>query len=127
MQRKKTFLVVWLSILTSPLWAQITPLGVLKNSGLGRQLPLRNEVSLLHPVPFEKCWNQALCDLVNRNYVFRLPTNVASDLYHSADYVGNAPFFCRKELQIEKMTHLPLRLRLGSLEEVNRLEGKPGW
>lgn len=126
MQRKKTFLVVWLSILTSPLWAQITPVGLLKNSGLGAQLPLGHEVTLLHHLNFNT-WNEREFEEKNRGYVFRLPPNIASDVYHSAGYVGNTPFFCRKELQIEKMTHLPLRFRLGSLEEVNRLEGKPGW
>jgi hypothetical protein len=62
-----------------------------------------------------------------RGYMFILPGNMAYDVINSGYYPGNAPFFCKKELQIEKMTHLPLRFRLGSLEEVNRLEGKPGW
>jgi hypothetical protein len=130
MQRKKTFLVVWLSILTSPLWAQDVPVGVLKNSGLQLGEPAVKGVTLLHPMSFAEAWDLRTFIAVNtkRGYLFLLSTNIASDLYNNSRfYVGNAPFFCRKELQIEKMTHLPLRFRLGSLQEVNRLEGKPGW
>ena len=126
MQRKKTFLVVCISILTSTIWAQDIPVGMLKSSELGVQLPLGHAVTLLHPLNFYT-YSEREFEEANRGYVFRLPANIAYDLYNSPYYVGNAPFFCRKELQIEKMTHLPLRFRLGSLEEVNRLEGKPGW
>ena len=42
-------------------------------------------------------------------------------------YTDNFGIICKKELQLEKTTRVPLRFRLGSLEYSNALErGRPG-
>jgi len=39
-------------------------------------------------------------------------------------YVKNLAFFCRQEVKFEKFVTIPLRFRVGSLEQCNKLEGK---
>ncbi len=40
-------------------------------------------------------------------------------------YTQNFGFFCKKELQIEKAIKLPLKFRLGSVQQCDWMEGKP--
>ena len=52
-------------------------------------------------------------------HILPRPQTIATDFA-----VHDFGFFCKKELRFEKSTKLPLRLRLGSLEYCDYLEGK---
>ncbi|WP_139367008.1 hypothetical protein [Sediminibacterium ginsengisoli] len=39
-------------------------------------------------------------------------------------YSSRLAFFCKKELQLEKLTKVSIKIRLGSTDYVDRLEGK---
>jgi hypothetical protein len=56
------------------------------------------------------------------------PANLStckSSIISPSFYSDHLGFFCRQELQVQKLISLPLRVRLGSLEYVNYLEQKP--
>ena len=36
-------------------------------------------------------------------------------------------WFCKKEWKMEKVTGIPFRFRLGSVDDCNWMEGKKGW
>ena len=41
-------------------------------------------------------------------------------------YTQNFGFFCKKELQLEKVTKIPFKFRLGSVQQCDWMEGKTG-
>jgi len=46
------------------------------------------------------------------------------------NYMSQIGFFCKKEIQLQDITHIPIKFRLGSVDYTDYLEGKrnsPGW
>ena len=80
--------------------------------GLKAQLPCSNpehigELNLSRGVIFARS--------VIPETLYTIPSNV---------YYIQSGYFCKREWALEKATHIPLRFRLGSLTELNAMEGK---
>lgn len=143
-QRYCYFLVVFVLLFYGKSFSQPEPLYIkrpinyeaLKNFDFEKQLKLdyqgsKDTSKTQRPArrPFN-CWEHfteliqlqpkakdSLCLPIIKSYLHQpLPQNF---------YSNNLSFFCKKELQIEKITSVPLRFRLGSLDYVNYLEQKP--
>ncbi len=69
---------------------------------------------------FRSCWDLPYDKRIQIPKKFNLQE--FSELRNYNDKLG---FFCKKELEFERITTIPIRFRLGSLDYVNWMEGKP--
>ena len=65
--------------------------------------------------------------LIIKNDLFyqQYPSSFKLSQIPGSCYTDNLGFFCKRELELEKLLTIPLRFRLGSLEYVDYLERKP--
>jgi len=73
-----------------------------------------------HSATAQKLQTNAKEVLGNKDSLRNIPFRILPDDYYSK-HLG---FMCKKELQLEKATRVPIRIRLGGLDYVNMLEGK---
>jgi len=123
-QRKKSFVVVLLALVFGlAANAQVT-------SASGKWVP--NKRSPLLADPAVTSARTLAAQVFPAPYGLPAPANPTSAWFttHYASvlprdfYARNLGFACQKEWKFEKATGIPLRIRLGSLEQCNRLEGK---
>jgi hypothetical protein len=56
-----------------------------------------------------------LAGSMNSEALYVIPSNI---------YYCQSGYFCKREWELEKATHIPFRVRLGSLADCNAMEGK---
>ncbi len=103
-------------------------------SGQGTTLPdslEKNRLTKFCPELAPSCW---IRPAMQKEYLRRLQKDSVSKKAEgyfllnpvpASFYSNNLGFFCQKELKLEKLTSVPFRFRLGSLDYVNYLEQKP--
>jgi hypothetical protein len=71
---------------------------------------------------FQDTTNKALHGLTGGNKTGRLL--LEKQVIAPNFYVQQLGFFCKQEIKMDRITRVPLRFRLGSVDDCDRLEGK---
>lgn len=122
MQRKKTFLVVCISILIAIRLPAQTP-GAAVDKKIADHLEWTRPAGVLFHGSGIASYSSPPAPLL-------FPPAKASATLPPIQAVGgeyytqHLGFFCKKELDFIKVTHIPLHFRLGDLQYVDHLEGK---
>jgi hypothetical protein len=122
-QRIKVFLVVLLLMFPARFFGQ---------GPVVRNIGQRNDLQIIKPscdrtfYSFSRPGYRTLQPGKNNPALFQnsLVFNVRNPLPANF-YVSQLGFFCRQEWRLDKLSPVPLRFRLGSLDYVNWMEGKP--
>jgi hypothetical protein len=126
-QRVFCFVVVLILFFNVEIFSQVNPIliklpvnySTLNNFDFERQLQMKYPTKDSTFIP-----QKIKCDsgsITVRRPLFVLFAPALSPSFYS----NHLSFFCKKELQLEKITSVPFRFRLGSLDYVNYLEQKP--
>jgi|SRR5882757_1073097 len=57
-------------------------------------------------------------------FIEQTPPKKILPLISANYYASNLGFFCKQEIKFEKATKIPFKFRLGSVAEVDKMEGK---
>jgi hypothetical protein len=124
-QRFRIFLVVWLLIFAGKFFGQNIPQQIY--SGINSQEILTR--FKIKPPIYEAIKNQPAFTLAanscNEKNIVNNPKIILYPYYLKGSSVISEGVLCRAEYKFQKVTSIPLRLRLGSLEYTNYLEQKP--
>ena len=115
-QRLSFFLVVFLIMFQGIIFGQINRIATKNNSAYLCIDPVKK---------FSGYQPGFSIDPLASTFVNVYPRKFLLNVTSASFYINNLGFFCKKELQFDKITTVPIRFRLGSLDYVNYLEQKP--